>query len=169
MLTTKAWLFIALGGFGAVYIIIWVAACRRERSSEPIAPTPLLGGIGFVTTFFDTLGIGSFATATSLFKLRKLVKDEALPGTLNVGITLPTITQAFIYIAIVEVDMTTLILLIAASALGMWLGAGIVSGWTNPSAAHCGCNRLLRIRSLALVAQIELWRERVGSGPGHRK
>ena len=133
MLTTKAWLFIALGGFGAVYIIIWVAACRRERSSEPIAPTPLLGGIGFVTTFFDTLGIGSFATATSLFKLRKLVKDEALPGTLNVGITLPTITQAFIYIAIVEVDMTTLILLIAASVLGMWLGAGIVSGWPRLS------------------------------------
>jgi uncharacterized membrane protein YfcA len=129
MLTTKVWLFILLGGFGAVYIVIWVAACRRERRSEPIAPTPLLGTIGFVTTFFDTLGIGSFATATSIFKLRNLVKDEALPGTLNVGITLPTITQAFIYIAIVEVDMTTLILLIAASVLGMWLGAGIVTGW----------------------------------------
>src|SRR5438876_1393883 len=129
MFTTKAWLFIALGGFGVVYIIDWVAACRRERSSEPIGPTPLLGTIGFVTTFFDTLGIGSFATATSVFKLRNLVKDEVLPGTLNVGITLPTITQAFIYISIVEVDMTTLILLIAASTLGMWLGAGIVTEW----------------------------------------
>jgi len=129
MLTTKAWLFITLGGFGAFYIITWVAARSRERSSEPIAPTPLLGAIGFVTTFFDTLGIGSFATATSIFKLRKLVKDEVLPGTLNVGITLPTIAQAFIYISIVEVDMTTLILLITASVLGMWLGAGIVSGW----------------------------------------
>jgi hypothetical protein len=60
MLTTKAWLFITLGGFGAFYIITWVAAPSRERSSEPIAPTPLLGAIGFVTTFFDTLGIGSF-------------------------------------------------------------------------------------------------------------
>src|SRR5712692_703902 len=129
MLSTKAWLFIALGGFGAFYIITWVAARKRERISEPIAPTPLFGAIGFVTTFFDTLGIGSFATTTSLFKLWNLVKDEALPGTLNVGITLPTITQAFIYIAIVEVEMTTLILLIAASVLGMWLGAGIVSGW----------------------------------------
>ncbi len=98
MLTTKAWLFITLGGFGAFYIITWVAARSRERSSEPIAPTPSLGAIGFVTTFFDTLGIGSFATATSIFKLRKLVKDEVLPGTLNVGITLPTIAQAFIYI-----------------------------------------------------------------------
>lgn len=37
--------------------------------------------------------------------------------------------QAFIYIAIVQVEMTTLILLIAASVLGMWLGAGVVSGW----------------------------------------
>jgi uncharacterized membrane protein YfcA len=129
MLTTKAWLFIALGGFGVVYIITCVAARRRERISEPIASTRLFGAIGFVTTFFDTLGIGSFATTTSLFKLRNLVKDEVLPGTLNVGLTLPTIAQAFIYIAIVEVEMTTLILLIAASVLGMWLGAGIVSGW----------------------------------------
>lgn len=129
MLTTKTWLFIALGGFGAIYIFTWFDARRRERSSEPIAPTPTFGGIGFLTTFFDTLGIGSFATTTSLFKLRNLVKDEVLPGTLNVGLTLPTIAQAFIYIAIVEVEMTTLILLIAASVLGMWLGAGIVSGW----------------------------------------
>ena len=135
MFTPKGWLFIALGGFGVAYLIIWVSARRRERASASVtvhsipASTPLFGAIGFVTTFFDTLGIGSFATITSIFKLRNLVKDEALPGTLNVGITPPTIAQAFIYIAIVEVDMMTLILLIAASVLGMWLGAGIVCGW----------------------------------------
>ncbi|HSB10094.1 MAG TPA: TSUP family transporter [Blastocatellia bacterium] len=129
MPSTKTWLFIALGGFGAVYIITWLAGREWDRNSEQTAPTPLFGAIGFVTTFFDTLGIGSFATTTSLFKLRNLVKDEVLPGTLNVGLTLPTIAQAFIYIAIVEVEMMTLILLITASVLGMWLGAGIVSGW----------------------------------------
>jgi uncharacterized membrane protein YfcA len=129
VLTTKAWLFIALGGFGAFYIITWVSARRGDRISESTAPTPLFGAIGFVSTFFDTLGIGSFATITSIFKLRNLVRDEVLPGTLNVGITPPTITQAFIYISIVEVDMTTLILLIMASVLGMWLGAGVVCRW----------------------------------------
>lgn len=127
MLTPKTGLFIALGGFAAFYLITWISAIRRGRSSEPVAPDPTRAGIGFVTNFFDTLGIGSFATTTSFFRFLKLVKDEVIPGTLNVGHTLPTIAQAFIYIAIVEVEMTTLILLIAASVLGMWLGAGVTS------------------------------------------
>ena len=84
---------------------------------------------GFVTNFFDTLGIGSFATTTSFYKFWQLVRDEVIPGTLNVGHTLPTLAQAFIYIAIVDVDMKTLILLIIAAILGTWLGAGVVASW----------------------------------------
>jgi uncharacterized membrane protein YfcA len=125
MLSTKSWLFIALGGFTAFYLITWFSATRRKRDGEAAAPGVSHTSIGFVTNFFDTLGIGSFAPTTSFFRFLKLVKDEVIPGTLNVGHTLPTITQAFIYIAIVEVEMTTLILLIAASVLGMWLGAGV--------------------------------------------
>ena len=82
-----------------------------------------------MTNFFDTLGIGSFAPTTSMFKLNRLVPDEKIPGTLNVGHALPTIAQAFIFIAIVEVDMTTLIGMIAASVAGAWLGAGVVAAW----------------------------------------
>ena len=129
MLTIKTWLFFALGGFAAFYVITWLTAILKSRGDERHAPTLLSVGIGFVTTFFDTLGIGSFATTTSLFKLRHVVRDEVIPGTLNVGITPPTIIQAFIFIAIVDVDMLTLILLIAASVLGMWLGAGVVCSW----------------------------------------
>ena len=55
--------------------------------------------------------------------------DERIPGTLNVGHTLPTIAQAFIFIAIVEVEMTTLVGMIAASVAGAWLGAGVVAAW----------------------------------------
>jgi len=129
MLTIKTWLFLALGGFAAFYVITWLTAILKSRGDERNAPTLLSAGIGFVTTFFDTLGIGSFATTTSLFKLRHVVRDEVIPGTLNVGITPPTIIQALIFIAIVDVDMLTLVLLIAASILGMWLGAGVVCGW----------------------------------------
>jgi uncharacterized membrane protein YfcA len=127
MLTPKTLLFVALGTVAVFYLWTWFSAVRRHVSSEPTVPTPLHAGIGFVTNFFDTLGIGSFATTTSMYKLWKQVRDEVIPGTLNVGHTLPTIAQAFIYIAIVEVDMTTLILLIAAAVSGMWLGAGVVT------------------------------------------
>lgn len=130
-MTTKTYLFIALIAFAAFYLYTWLTAIRRQQHKEPVTPTPLHAGIGFVTNFFDTLGIGSFATTTAFFKLWQLVKDEVIPGTLNVGHTLPTLAQAFIYIAIVDVDMTTLIALIIAAILGTWLGAGVVASWSR--------------------------------------
>jgi uncharacterized membrane protein YfcA len=83
--------------------------------------------IGFVTNFFDTLGIGSFATTTAVYRLRRLVPDELIPGTLNVGHALPTVAQALIFIAAVQVEAMTLISLIVAAVAGAWLGAGIVT------------------------------------------
>ena len=50
--------------------------------------------IGFVTNFFDTLGIGSFAPTTAVFRLFRLVPDELIPGTLIVGHALPVLLQA---------------------------------------------------------------------------
>lgn len=130
-MATKTSLFIALAAFAAFYMYTWLTSIRRRHNNDPAAPTPLGAGIGFVTNFFDTLGIGSFATTTAFFKLWKLVRDEVIPGTLNVGHTLPTLVQAFIYIAIVNVDMKTLIVLIAAAILGTWLGAGVVAKWSR--------------------------------------
>ncbi|MEI9976149.1 MAG: hypothetical protein WDO73_31315 [Ignavibacteriota bacterium] len=40
------------------------------------------------------------------------MRDEEIPGTLNVGHTLPTVTEAFIYVALVQVDVTTLVSMI---------------------------------------------------------
>ena len=84
--------------------------------------------IGFVTNFFDTLGIGSFATTTTIYQLRRLVDPQRSPGTLTVGHALPTVAQAWIYITLVQVDFTTLALLILSAVGGSWIGAAIVSG-----------------------------------------
>ena len=127
MISPKSILFAALGLVTAVFVAAWIRAARKEQRSGP--PGPLGLAIGFVTNFFDTLGIGSFAPTTSIFKLKGLVPDERIPGTLNVGHALPTIAQAFIFIAIVEVEMTTLAGMIAASVAGAWLGAGVVASW----------------------------------------
>src|SRR5690349_7558537 len=80
-----------------------------------VAPTALQTGLGFVTAFFDTLGIGSFATTTAVFKLKAMVPVQLIPGTLNVGHTMATIAQAFIYTQIVPVESTTLVLMIVAA------------------------------------------------------
>jgi uncharacterized membrane protein YfcA len=113
------------------YIVYWIGSIRsRRRGGRAASARPRLVhlAIGAVTNFFDTLGIGSFAPTTSIFKLRRLVPDEAIPGTLNVGHTLPTVTQAFLFIAIVKVEVPTLVGMIAASVAGAWLGAGVVAG-----------------------------------------
>jgi uncharacterized membrane protein YfcA len=92
-------------------------------------PSPLQLVLGFVTNFFDTLGIGSFAPTTAAFRARRLVADELIPGTLNVGHALPTVVQAVIFVTAIRVDVVTLVLLIGASVIGAWIGAGIVSAW----------------------------------------
>jgi uncharacterized membrane protein YfcA len=85
------------------------------------------GFIGFVGNFFDTLGIGSFAIETALFKFMKQSEDRLIPGTLNVANAIPTIAQGIIFIQIVEVEPITLILMILASGAGALLGADIVA------------------------------------------
>jgi uncharacterized membrane protein YfcA len=118
----KTGLFI---GLGIVLVVYTIAVIRGGLA----IPSALQVAIGFVTAFFDTLGIGSFATTTAVYKLRNMVPVKLMPGTLNVGHTLPTIAQAFIYTRIVPVDSTTLVLMIVAAVAGSWLGAGVVVRW----------------------------------------
>lgn len=115
-----------LGLIVVVFVAIW---WREIRKIGLALPGAFEIAIGFVTNFFDTLGIGSFAPTTSVFKFWKIVPDERIPGTLNVGHALPTVVEAIVFIAIVKVAPLTLISLIASAILGSWLGAGFVARW----------------------------------------
>lgn len=112
---------------------------------------PLRLVIGFVTTFFDTLGIGSFAPTTAWFRMRHLVADELIPGTLNVGFALSALLQAAIFISAVTVEVSTLAPMIGAAALGAWLGAGVVTRMPR-RAIRLGMGVALLVAALAMVA-----------------
>ena len=131
-------LLTALGGLTVMFVGVWtrvlMAARRSPGGSQSPAtdtrvPSALDLGIGAVTNFLDTLGIGSFATTTAIFRLWRLVPDRIIPGTLNAGHTLPTVVQAFIYTSVIPVDVLTLFSMITAAVLGAWLGAGVVACW----------------------------------------
>jgi hypothetical protein len=143
-----------LGLFSAFYIVMWWSAVTKAAPKQ----SALELGTGFVTNFFDALGIGSFAPTTAIFKFFKIVPDQQIPGTLNVGHTLPTIAEAFIFTAVIAIDPTTLILMIAAAVLGAWLGAGIVASWPK---------RYIQIGmgfALLVAAGLFTWRNLGGTG-----
>jgi uncharacterized membrane protein YfcA len=117
----------ALGILSAFFLYFFFRDFSKSRTHLGDARWSTLLGIGFVTNFFDTLGIGSFAPTTAFFKFLRLVDDKAIPGTLNVGHALPVVTQAVIFITVIQVEGVTLVSLLVASVAGAILGAGIVS------------------------------------------
>lgn len=154
----KTVLFVVLSLVTIAYLTVLVRGLKREREITGQSVTPTPGGLatGFVTNFFDTLGIGSFATTTAIFRQWKMVRDEKVPGTLNVGHTLPTIVQAFIYTRLVPVESTTLIGMICAAVLGSWLGAGVVSRWPRQRIQLGMGLCLLGAAALMLSAQLNI-------------
>lgn len=116
--------------FVLLAILIGIVLTRdvlKHRASLENNSWAKTGFIGFTGNFFDTLGIGSFAIETALFKFMRQSEDRLIPGTLNVANAIPTVAQAIIFIQIVEVEPLTLVLMLAAAGAGAILGAGIVS------------------------------------------
>jgi uncharacterized membrane protein YfcA len=145
----KSLLFVGLG----VMLVVYSATVF---SGGLVMPTLFQSAIGFVTAFFDTLGIGSFATTTAVYKLRNMVPVKLMPGTLNVGHALSTITQAFIYTKLVPVDATTLILMIVAASLGSWVGVGVVVHWPRRKIQIGMGIALLAAAALMLMTQLNV-------------
>ncbi|HET9390628.1 MAG TPA: sulfite exporter TauE/SafE family protein [Steroidobacteraceae bacterium] len=121
----KIGLLAALVAVNIAFVIEWL----RARRTHPLRDRPTAGDmlIGFVTDFFDGLGIGSFAPTTALFKLRGRPADELIPGTLNVGHNSSAFIETVAFVTSVAVDPALLTAMIASATIGAWLGAGVVS------------------------------------------
>jgi uncharacterized membrane protein YfcA len=126
-MNTKSFLLVLLSVSALIFGVYFLRDAYNRRKTFSKASWVPLAGIGFVTNFFDTLGIGSFAPTTSFYKFTKLVDDRVIPGTLNVGHCLPVVAQALIFITVVEVAPVTLISMMFVATLGAVLGAGVVA------------------------------------------
>jgi uncharacterized membrane protein YfcA len=126
---------ILLGTLAATAVLLALYSTMQAREMRSVAEgrtrrperVALVALVGLVTNFFDTLGIGSFATTTSAFRLFRLVSDEFIPGTLIVGQAIPVVIQALLFISAIRVDPGQLAMLVAACVAGGWIGAGIVA------------------------------------------
>ncbi|MCA0374122.1 MAG: sulfite exporter TauE/SafE family protein [Gemmatimonadetes bacterium] len=130
MTDIRALLLAAIVLLAALFVWQWVRSMRAAAhgaAPERLRPTALQLLLGFVINFLDTLGIGSLATTTTAFRALRMVPDERLPGTMIVGLTIPVVVQALIFIAKIEIDQTLLLLMIGTALAGGWLGAAVVS------------------------------------------
>lgn len=134
----------------------WLERARAADPKRPRKPRFSDIAVGFVTNFFDTLGIGCFAPTTAYYKLRARMPDDEIPGTLNTGHALPAVTEALIFIAIVSVDMTTMVSMIIAAVLGAWLGVGVVSRLSR-RAIQLGMGGALMCAALLFAAKNLNW------------
>jgi hypothetical protein len=64
-------LYILLGLLGALGLVFTIALLRKAAERKQLAPNLESIGLGAVTNFFDTLGIGSFAPTTAWLKFRR--------------------------------------------------------------------------------------------------
>ena len=158
-MSPKSVLILLLIVIAVAYHAFWFLQERtRQHPKGAMKPTGLALGVAFVANFFDTLGIGSYATTTSMSKLWQVMPDERIPGTLNVGYVMGTVVQAVIFMTIIEVDFLTLVSIIGAAVLGAFLGAGVVSSF-NRRQVQIGMGSALLVASGLMVLSMS------GQGP----
>ncbi|MBT1048605.1 TSUP family transporter [Streptococcus macedonicus] len=115
--------------------------------------------IGYVTDLLDTLGIGTFATSTALFKATKLVEDDKkIPATLSTAHIIPVLIEALCFITIVEVNLTTLFVMAMASFLGAFVGTRITKNWNT--------RQVQRVLGILLIVAAFIMFYRLIANPG---
>lgn len=116
-------------------------------------------GIGYVTDLLDTLGIGTFATTTTMFKWTKLVEDDRkIPATMTTAHIIPVLVEALLFITIVEVDLVTLVAMATAAFMGAFVGARVTQKWDT--------RKVQRILGILLIIAVGFMVYRMLTNPG---
>lgn len=144
-------------------LIIWVffTIFQNARKHQIRLTEKFLTGfwIGLVTDLLDTLGIGTFATTTALFKATKLVRDDRkIPATMTTAHVIPVLVEALCSITIVQVDLTTLICMAVAAFSGAFVGARVTKNWNT--------QKIQRILGLLLIIAALFMAYRMATNPG---
>lgn len=113
----------------ALAILVFTFILMRSAIARRARPNLEAMAVGAVVSFFDTLGIGSFAPTTAWLKFRRLVPDRLIPPTMLVGLTPPSMAESIIFLVLlgVLVDPVLLVGSVIALLMGGLLGAPLVA------------------------------------------
>ncbi|RUR20641.1 sulfite exporter TauE/SafE family protein [Legionella sp. km535] len=109
-----------------------VAVMVIKLRSAPSVPLTLTQYVkltfsGIVAFIADTLGVGSFAVNVALAKLLGTFRDDELPAVNNGAQVIPGAIESLFFMHLVDVDLTTLLTLVAGTCIGGLLGGFVVS------------------------------------------
>ena len=109
-------------------VAVMVIKLRREPS-VPLSITQYikLTFSGILAFIADTLGVGSFAVNVALAKLLGTFRDDELPAVNNGAQVIPGAIESLFFMHLVDVDLTTLLTLVAGTCIGGLLGGFVVS------------------------------------------
>lgn len=82
---------------------------------------------GIIAFMADTLGLGSFVMNVAMAKSLGTFSDDELPGVNNGAQVIPGTIESLFFIQLAEVDLITLVTLVAGTCLGGVLGGAVVS------------------------------------------
>lgn len=105
-----------------IFFVFQINDFRKNNSHRSAKENGMFQGIGFLVNFFDALGIGSFAPSLALFHITGTVDDRKIPGTMNVGVTVPVMLEGLLFMTSVKVDMVTMISILVISFIGSMAG-----------------------------------------------
>lgn len=111
-------------------VTVGVMLFQLKRAPAVVVSSVLklkLIGSGVVAFVADTIGIGSFAVNIAMAKLLGTFHDEELPAMNNGAQVIPGMFESIFFMQLVEVDLTTLITLVAGTCLGGLIGGRVVS------------------------------------------
>ena len=113
-------------GLAILFFILFLIRAAVAQGALPKLEAVVLGG---VVSFFDTLGIGSFAPSTAWMKFRRMVPDKLIPPTLVVGLGPPAMAESIIFLILLGVKVDPVLLFGSAVAvlLGGLIGAPLVT------------------------------------------
>ena len=113
----------------ALAILLYGSVLARAAIRGRAVPNLEATLLGAVVNFFDTLGIGSFATTTAWLKFRRMVPDRLIPPTLLVGLTPPAMAESVVFLILlgVLVDPVLLFGCAIATLAGGLVGAPLVA------------------------------------------
>ncbi len=103
----------------------------RYKHQPSVAISPKLAGklsvSGIIAFIADTLGVGSFAVNIALAKLLGTFRDDEMPAVNNGAQVIPGAIESIFFMKLVDVDLTTMITLVAGTCIGGIIGGSVVS------------------------------------------